>query len=388
MSGRFVAYVLRFFAIVVLLAIGSEASAQVPAGVVRTYYIAADEIDWNYMPSGLDMMMGMVPEGYAKLYAEHSPKLIGPVYRKAVYREYTDATFTHLKPRPASDAYLGIVGPIIHAEVGDTIKVFFRNHGTHPYSLHPHGVFYDKAAEGSAYADSVPDAQKFGESVAPGKTYVYTWQVPERAGPGPNDPSSIVWFYHSHVNERRDVNSGLIGAIVVTRAGMALPDGRPKDVDHEFVALFMIYDENRSWFIEDDIKRFVKNKKKLNRAEAIPFDPTGAFDPLIGSGFSVANFRDTINGYQYANGPMMKMKKGDRVRWYVLTLGEGFNFHTPHWHGNTVLTGGQRTDVVLIGPASMLTADMVPDDPGIWLFHCHVSDHMEAGMVARYQVAP
>jgi hephaestin len=29
---------------------------------------------------------------------------------------------------------------------------------------------------------------------------------------------------------------------------------------------------------------------------------------------------------------------------------------------------------------------MVPDDPGIWLFHCHISDHMEVGMVARHEV--
>jgi FtsP/CotA-like multicopper oxidase with cupredoxin domain len=28
----------------------------------------------------------------------------------------------------------------------------------------------------------------------------------------------------------------------------------------------------------------------------------------------------------------------------------------------------------------------VPDAPGIWLYHCHISDHMLAGMVARYEV--
>jgi hephaestin len=82
------------------------------------------------------------------------------------------------------------------------------------------------------------------------------------------------------------------------------------------------------------------------------------------------------------------MKVGERVRWYVATLGEGFNFHTPHWHGNTVLVGGQRTDVVAISPTQMITADMVADNPGTWLFHCHVSDHMEGGMVARYEVLP
>ena len=367
-----------------LLALGSPASAQEKTGVVRTYYIAADEVDWDYMPGGRDGMMGMTPTGYAKFYAAHTPRLIGHVYRKALYREYTDATFAHLKPRPAGEAYLGAVGPVLHAEVGDTIQVVFRNHGTHPYSMHPHGVLYEKASEGAASSDGATDHG----IVAPGKTHTYTWHVPERAGPGPNDPSSIVWLYHSHVNERRDVNSGLIGAIVVTKAGMATPDGRPKDVDSEFVALFQEYDENYSWFIDDNIRRFVKNKKKFDRKQAVPLDTEGNYDPIVGTGFVPANFRFTINGYQFGDGPLMQMKLGSRVRWYVMSLGEAFNFHTPHWHGNTVLSGGQRTDVLDIGPASMLTADMLPDNPGIWMLHCHASDHMEAGMSTRYQVLP
>jgi hephaestin len=36
----------------------------------------------------------------------------------------------------------------------------------------------------------------------------------------------------------------------------------------------------------------------------------------------------------------------------------------------------------------MITADMIPDDPGTWMMHCHVSDHMEGGMVALYRVLP
>jgi FtsP/CotA-like multicopper oxidase with cupredoxin domain len=49
---------------------------------------------------------------------------------------------------------------------------------------------------------------------------------------------------------------------------------------------------------------------------------------------------------------------------------------------------GQRTDVLSVTATQMITADMVPDDPGIWLYHCHISDHMLAGMSARYQVLP
>lgn len=356
------------------------------AGTTRTYYIAADELDWDYVPSGLDMMMGMKPMGYAKAYTTRGAKTIGKVYRKAMYREYTDATFAHLKPRPQSERYLGIVGPVMHAEVGDTIKVVFRNHGTHPYSVHPHGVLYQKDSEGSGYADGVADRAKGGAAVPPGKTFTYVWKVPERAGPGPNDPNSIVWFYHSHVDERRDVNAGLTGAFVVTRRGMARPDGTPRDADREFVAMFMEFDENRSWFIDHNIKRFTKNPKKL-KFDGGPVDDAGTgADPLLGTGFIPSNFRWSINGYQYANMPMPRMKLGEHVRWYLLTLGEGFNFHTPHWHGNTVLVNGQRTDVLALSPAQMVTADMVPDAPGIWLFHCHVSDHMEGGMVARYEV--
>ena len=54
--------------------------------------------------------------------------------------------------------------------------------------------------------------------------------------------------------------------------------------------------------------------------------------------------------------------------------------------GNTVLVAGQRTDVLVVTSAQMITADMVPDAPGIWLYHCHISDHMLAGMDARYEV--
>jgi FtsP/CotA-like multicopper oxidase with cupredoxin domain len=53
-----------------------------------------------------------------------------------------------------------------------------------------------------------------------------------------------------------------------------------------------------------------------------------------------------------------------------------------------VLWNKQRTDVLAVMPAQMLTVDMLPDDPGTWLFHCHVADHMDGGMSAFYQVTP
>jgi hypothetical protein len=40
-----------------------------------------------------------------------------------------------------------------------------------------------------------------------------------------------------------------------------------------------------------------------------------------------------------------------------------FDFHRPHWHGNTVLTNQMRTDVS-ISPMQMVSADVVPDNVG------------------------
>ncbi len=356
-------------------------------GHVRTYYIGSDEVAWNYTPGGKNVILNRPFNSMEAVFTESGPHRIGSKYLKAVYREYTDATFTHLKPRPSEQEYLGILGPVVHAEVGDTVKIVFRNHGSHPYSIHPHGVFYSKDSEGVGYDDGSTAAEKAGDAVAPGATYTYTWQVPERAGPGRNDPSSVVWLYHSHVDEMRDVNSGLIGALVVTRRGMARPDGSPRDVDRELVNLYMIFNENDSWYLEHNVSAYCGDPKGVNRADLNPISQEGVFT-LVGSGFADANTKATINGYLYGNMPVMTMRKGERVRWYLVTLGFAFNFHTPHWHGNVVTVGGQRTDVLSLSPAQMLTADMQPDDPGLWMVHCHVSDHMHMGMVALYRVTP
>ena len=375
----------RLLGIMLLLLVLAAACAPAAAGTVHTYYVAADEVDWNYTPLGIDGMMGMPFMDYAKLYTERGPHRIGSTYRKAIYREYTDETFTTLKPRAPEWEHTGMLGPVLRAEVGDTIKVVFKNNGTHPFTMHPHGVFYAKDSEGAGYNDGSSTPNKNG--VPPGETHIYTWEVPERAGPGPNDPSSIVWLYHSHADEPKDVESGLVGVMLISRKGTAGPTGRPKDVDREFVTLFMIVDENTSWYLQHNVDTYTGDPKGTNKLEADITDGKGNFN-FFGAGFTGVNFRSTINGYMFANGPVMTMKKGERVRWYVVTIGEGANQHTPHWHGNVVLQGGKRTDVIFIAPAQMETVDMVPDDPGTWMYHCHFDEHMNAGMMALYKAEP
>jgi manganese oxidase len=364
-------------------------------GRVRTYHIAVEETEWDYAPLGIDIMTGQPFEGTSAAYTQSGPTRIGRIYRKAIYREYTDATFATRKPRAPQDEYLGLLGPIVRAEVGDTIKVVFRNNASRSYSMHaPDEVFRPRHKAGSGTSVDADGFVTNGEpedTVRPGATATYEWDVPERAGPQPGDPSSIVWVYDSRVGESKDAAAGLVGPIIVARRGQANADGAPKDVDREIVALFNTFNENQSWYVEANIAAHISaaDQKTLNKRDANFSDAKGFFT-FAGTGFVETNYKFSVNGYLYGDGPMMTVNQGQRVRWYLLNVGDvgALNFHTPHWHGNTVLSHGTRRDTIPLLPMGTETVDMVPDAPGIWMFHCHIDDHMEAGMMARYEVLP
>ena len=344
---------------------------------VRVYYIAAVEVDWTYVPSGSDQAITGAKDDFAKDSASRG--MLDPnqtSYRKAIFREYTDSSFRLLKPRPDAWTHLGILGPLLRAEVGDTIEVVFRNNATRRYSLHPHGVFYRKASEGFAYLDGTSGANRQGDAVAPGVTYTYVWPVPERAGPADGDGSTAFWLYHSHVDEGRDINAGLIGPIIITRRGMARADGSPKDVDREFVIEFGLFDEPLSWYWDANVARIYGDARKYE-----------------GNDVHVHQFHHfyTINGFLEGNGPMLTMEEGERVRWYVFANPneeDAWDIHTVHWHGQTAVVNHMRTDMIMLTPMTSAVADMRPDNPGVWLVHCHMPGHFRAGMYTRFTVVP
>jgi len=80
------------------------------------------------------------------------------------------------------------------------------------------------------------------------------------------------------------------------------------------------------------------------------------------------------------------MKQGEKVRWYVMGMGNEIDIHSPHWHGKTVSDGHHNVDVVQLLPAGTTEVDMLADNPGTWMFHCHVNDHMEGGMMATFTI--
>lgn len=335
-----------------------------PRGRVRTYYIAAENVEWNYAPDPQPIVPPEDPEYRSPIQLT--------TWVKAVYHEYTDSTFQTRKPQPPEWQHLGMLGPLIRAEVGDTVKVIFKNNTRDFCTMHPHGLSYDKLSEGANYKDGLAPEQKKGDGVRPGECFTYTWTAPESAGPGPHDPSSILWMYHSHFRETRDINAGLFGPIIVIRKGYAKPDGAPKDVDREFVVAFAVYDERESAYFKDNLVRRGKTPSTL----------------MNDANFHQSVMFYTMNGFSYGNLSMLTMKKGERVRWYLMSSSNGEDVHSPHWHGQTVISNMMRTDTLSLGPMGMTVADMIPSSVGTWLFHCHVNDHMDRGMVARFTVTP
>ena len=106
-------------------------------------------------------------------------------------------------------------------EVGDTIVVHFRNNTTQPYSLHPRGVFYERDSEGTPYPDTAMAAAGL---VAPGESHSFVWNVPERAGPGDNDGSSIMDMVPIDVDGNLNfAGSGFAGANYSSATCRCLP---------------------------------------------------------------------------------------------------------------------------------------------------------------------
>ena len=95
-----------------------------------------------------------------------------------------------------------------------------------------------------------------------------------------------------------------------------------------------------------------------------------------------------INGRAYAgNTPTLRARVGDDVE--INAFGMDSNFHTFHIHGHRWKDpAGSYVDNPTMGPNEVVTARFVEDNPGRWLYHCHVFSHQDAGMAGWYVVDP
>ncbi|KAJ8367968.1 hypothetical protein SKAU_G00079960 [Synaphobranchus kaupii] len=345
--------------------------------ITRTYYIGIKEETWNYAPSGKNRITGIpvAEDKHASVFLQQDQHRIGSVYKKAVYREFADLNYDREIVKPDS---LGFLGPVLMGEVDDVIVVHLKNFASRPYSLHPHGVFYEKDSEGALYPDGTTGRFKHDDAVPPGENHTYTWIVKPEFAPTDGDANCLTWVYHSHGDAPRDISSGLIGALLTCKKGILLQNsGHPTrpdrtDVSRDYFLMFSVVDENLSWYLQENIKTFCS-------------DPLGV-DPED-EDFQESNKMHAINGYVFGNLPGVDVCLKQKVAWHLFGMGNEVDIHSAYFHGHTVLDRGHRVDVLSLFPATFVTAEMIPRTPGKWMLSCQVNDHIQAGMQAFYQVS-
>uniref|UniRef100_A0A8C3F7K2 Plastocyanin-like domain-containing protein n=1 Tax=Chrysemys picta bellii TaxID=8478 RepID=A0A8C3F7K2_CHRPI len=253
-------------------------------GNMRRYYITAEEVIWDYA-------------GLKKRNDRTSHDGGNTIYKKVIFRSYVDSTFTTREPEGEYDEHLGILGPVIRAEVDDVIQVHFKNLASRPYSLHSHGLFYEKSSEGR---------------IQPNDTYTYVWFATKRSGPIQPGAACRSWAYYSGVNPEKDIHSGLIGPILICQKGTLSTSNRPVDT-REFVLLFMVFDEERSWY-------FNKHSKKTYTEKTSEVQKYHKFHAINGIIYHLQGLR---------------MYKDELVRWHLLNMGGSKDIHVVHFHGQT-----------------------------------------------------
>jgi manganese oxidase len=296
---------------VVLIALGAVLAAAPSAQAeTRDYWVAAVDVDWNMVPNGRDAIGDMMYDASQT------------VFPTVVYRRYTKGWKKPLRNSPDQDL---IPGPLIHARVGDKLRIHFKNLDRafgRPHSMHFHGVEYKPSSDG-AY---VPGFSGRDGDVKPGQTWTYKLTA--------GDHSAGVWPYHDHSPSMEEsIAGGMFGALSILGRHQHKPD-------KEFVVIFA---------------------------------PMGQFQTIDGRAF-------------VGNTPVFHSKVGDDVQWDVLALGS--EHHTFHVHGHRwVAPDGTDRDTQTVGPAESFAIRWKEKDPGTWLYHCHVETHMMQGMIGIYRVA-
>ena len=251
-------------------------------------------------------------------------------HRAFIYREMTPgfAEYKHA---------VSIPGPTLVAEVGDVLVVHFRNADTklnQAVTVHPHGVKYNPEYDG-AYMGDVHARRR-----------VHRARARRSPTSGSACPESVgVWPYHDHgPNHMLNTFRGLFGAIIVRARGRQVAGRRRTTL---FAAL--------------SCRRRSPGCARTSSAS------TAARTP--------------------ATRRRCARKVGQDVEFNAFGMDATSTPST-----STVTAGGTPRGPLSTtrrwGPTRSVTARFIEDNPGRWLYHCHVFPHQDAGMAGWYVVDP
>lgn len=244
-------------------------------------------------------------------------------------------------------------GPEIRAREGDTIRVVLRNTLPVATTIHWHGIHLRPEMDGPAGLNQV--------AVEPGEEFVYEFIA---------TPGGTRW-YHSHADPALQVPIGLYGPLIVEPREAP----RPYTYDREYTLMLS------EWDME------LTPEVAAGTAARGPRDQT-----LRGGELGADMF--LLNGHAHGAIAPITIKEGERVLLRMINAGHmphpihmhGHSFKIVATDGNPVPAGMEWTkDTVLIGPAERYDLEFMADNPGVWMFHCHIEHHMANGMMTVIQ---
>lgn len=248
-----------------------------------------------------------------------------------------------------------IPGPEIRVTEGDTVRVTLKNQLSVPTTIHWHGVDVPNAMDG------VPGMTQ--DAVAPGATFTYEFVA---KNPGTR-------WYHSHQDPEIQTTLGLFGPLIIEPR---TPPAGVGPFDREYTYMLSEW----SLALTPDV---------ATGAATLPTEGAGAphskepdFDLFL------------MNGKANDGVPPLKVKQGQKVR--IRLINAGSLMHVMHTHGHSfkviALDGNPLPpsqqyvkDSVSIGPSERVDLELVADNPGTWMFHCHIEHHMANGMMTTIQ---
>src|SRR3954467_13154598 len=182
----------------VLAAAAPAAAPSAASAAARTpdYWVAAVPFSWNIVPNGRDAIM------------DEPVDRVDSIVPTVVYRRFS-AHWRRLLPNatPGSADGLVIPGPLLHARVGDRLRVHFKNLDTlrrDRHSMHFHGVHYKPTSDG-AY---LPGFSGKDGNVKYGQSWIYRLTA--------GKDSVGVWPYHDHSPSMEDsIGGGLFGMLSI-----------------------------------------------------------------------------------------------------------------------------------------------------------------------------
>ncbi|OWK06088.1 hypothetical protein Celaphus_00013027, partial [Cervus elaphus hippelaphus] len=278
----------------------------------KVIYIAAEEIVWDYSPSSdwereLQHLQG---QNETNIYLDRVETYLGSKYKKVVYGQYDDITFTNQTVRNDDEMHLDILGPIIFLSPGEKIYVVFKNKASRPYSIHAHGVKTDSPTVAATQPGTC-----FGRKRSP-RAFMQDC-------------------------EDNDLNSGLVGPLIVCRKDTK------ENIVHR-VLFFMTFDENESWYIEENINTYaqepnqvVRNDITFKRSNEMHGNVHSLTHWLAPTGGSAQREQIKvcipINGRMFGNNQGLVFHVGSEVNWYLIGIGDQADLHTAHFHGHSFI---------------------------------------------------